>query len=448
MIMNNVVRSSLERFEEEQSHIKGSMFSSICRGLNINHFTRKRKLSIEPLIQSILNRKGLTLSMEIRKFYRVFNPNEKNVISNVGYLKQRLKLNPEAFTYLNNLRIKNFYRDEKDSLLKLKGYFLFAVDGSKINIPNTLENQEIYGVNQNQNGQRAQAGFSSLFDVLNKMIIDCSISPVTYSERAEAEKHIKEVPTVIGDQPFIVTLDRGYPSSFLFMDLMDKNQKFVVRLSSKDFRKEQTTMQSDDEDVEIKFTPARINPYRKTPLADRLKERGSINLRFVKIKLPGNTVEVLATNLSRQEFSQDEISDIYRSRWGIETAYDILKNDFMLENFTGKKSIIIEQDILSTVYLYNVTTDMIRDAEKEQQKKNKNKKYKHRMKINNNIAIGIIKEDLIHMTLEDNPEKRSDIFRSIIESIAKNIVPIRENRQYTRKRSPSTKYPMTKKRSY
>lgn len=70
------------------------------------------------------------------------------------------------------------------------------------------------------------------------------------------------------------------------------------------------------------------------------------------------------------------------------------------------------------------------------------------MKINNNIAIGIIKEDLIHMTLEDNPEKRSDIFRSIIESIAKNIVPIRENRQYTRKRSPSTKYPMTKKRSY
>ncbi|KJS23014.1 MAG: hypothetical protein VR72_03255 [Clostridiaceae bacterium BRH_c20a] len=100
------------------------------------------------------------------------------------------------------------------------------------------------------------------------------------------------------------------------------------------------------------------------------------------------------------------------------------------------------------MYLYNITTDMIRDAEKEHHRKNKHKKYKHPMRINKNIAIGIIKEDLIRMALEDDHQKRGQIFSEIIETIAKNIIPIRENRQYPRKKSPSTKYPTTKKRSF
>jgi len=315
--MSSVVRSSLKRFDLEQNSINNPLFLSICRLFNQNFFTRQRKLSLGPLVLSILNRKGLTLSMELRKFFRQLNPNKNDVISNAGYLKQRLKLNPSAFLYLNNLRLKNFYEDEKDNLLKLKGYFLFAIDGSKINLPNTPLNQLTYGVQENQSGQKSQAGLSCMFDVLNKMVLDCTVSQITYSERAEAKKHIEKVPEIIGDQPFIVVFDRGYPSSFLFMDIMEKNQKFVVRLSSKDFRKEQDDMKSDDEDVEIKFTPARINPYRKTPLADRLREKGSMNLRFVKIILPGNVVEVLATNLSREEFTKEEIGYIYRSRWYI-----------------------------------------------------------------------------------------------------------------------------------
>lgn len=71
------------------------------------------------------------------------------------------------------------------------------------------------------------------------------------------------------------------------------------------------------------------------------------------------------------------------------------------------------------------------------------------MTINVNIAIGIIKEDLIHMALEDNPEIREVIFKAIIQAIADNIVPVRENRHYQRSRKyPAIKYPITKKRSF
>lgn len=386
--------------------------------------------------------------MELRRFFRLLNPNSADVISSAGYLKQRLKLNPAAFQYLSDLRVKSFYEDEKD-LLNYKGYFVLAIDGSHVNLPNTRENHDLYDSQVNQTSQQAQAGVSCLYDVFNKMILDCTINRYKFSERDQAEVHIEKIPSILKNQPFIVILDRGYPSSFFFMNRLEGNQKFVIRLSSSDFRREQQNMTTEDEDVEIVFTPDRINPYRKTPLADRLREKGSIHLRFVKIMLPEGITEVLATNLSREEFLQEEIGELYRFRWGVETAYDILKNKFMLENFTGKKPIIIEQDIFSTIYLYNLTQDMIRDAEIELEEKNKKKHYKHRMTININTAIGIIKEDLILMALEDDPEQRGMIFENIIRSIASYLIPVRENRQFRRKaKHPAIKHPLTKKRSY
>lgn len=443
------MRSSQARFDKDQACIKSSLFLSICRGFNNNYFTRKRKLTPENLTLSILNRKGVTLSMEIRRFFQLLKPkNTAESISNPGYLKQRLKLNPAAFTYLNDYHIKNFYEEEKN-LHRLKGYYVFAVDGSKSNLPNTSETKKVYGGQTNRFGHQTQAGISCLYDVFNKMVLDCTISPRNYNEGAEMEIHIDKIPSIIGSEPYIVLLDRGYPSSLFFINRLERNQKFVVRLSSTTFKREQMSMVADDEDIEIKFTPERINPYRKTAFAKRLREKESIHLRFVKIMLPDGTLEVLATNIQREEFSAEEIGKIYGLRWGIETAYDTLKNKFMLENFTGKKPIIIEQDILSTIYLYNLVQDIIKDAEEERQEKDKHKQYKHIMTINLNMAIGIIKEDLIRMALEDDSGKRGEIFEDIIKSIANNLVPVRKSRKFQRKRKhPSIKHPITKKRSY
>ena len=126
-----------------------------------------------------------------------------------------------------------------------------------------------------------------------------------------------------------------------------------------------------------------------------------------------------------------------------------LKNKFLLENYTGKKAIIVEQDIFAAVYLYNIAQDMIRDADMEQQQKNKHKNYKHQMAINVNVSIGILKDDLIRMALEHNPENRERIFNDIIASMARHIVPVRPGRQFERKKKyPAIKYPTTRKRSY
>ena len=65
-------------------------------------------------------------------------------------------------------------------------------------------------------------------------------------------------------------------------------------------------------------------------------------------------------------------------RWGIETAYEVLKDRLKIENFAGIRSVLIEQDINSTIYVSNLAEDIICDIEESSQEHLKND-YKHTM---------------------------------------------------------------------
>ena len=62
-------------------------------------------------------------------------------------------------------------------------------------------------------------------------------------------------------------------------------------------------------------------------------EEYRLNLRIVKIKLSETTTEVLFTNLSKEEFSADDLKRLYHMRWGIETAFDQLNMRLALHLF-------------------------------------------------------------------------------------------------------------------
>ena len=64
--------------------------------------------------------------------------------------------------------------------------------------------------------------------------------------------------------------------------------------------------------------------------------------------------------------------EIYHMRWGIETAFETLKDRLQLENFTGTKPRLLLQDIYSTIYVNNLAEDIIRDIEQEEKARLKN----------------------------------------------------------------------------
>ena len=443
------MRKSGTRIRSDISRIHSDLFIEFCRNGNPNAFIRKRKMPVDDLAFSMINRKGLTLKLELRGYMNISHPGTQ--ISKPGYLKQRMKLNPAAFVDLYQFHNRNFYQDPETELYTFRGFLVLAADGSNINLPTTPETLEAYG-SSSRNGTKPQAslGLACLYDTLNRMILDASCNKVKFNEMAVAEQQLLTVRESIGDHPFLVTMDRGYPSIPAFMRMIDNGTFFVARLKKSDFKDEQKALSSDDEDVDIQLTKSRRYHYLGTEDEALILSRDSFQLRMVRVWLDDEKTqsELLATNLPRNQFPADCFQELYHLRWQIETAYQTLKDRLQIENFTGTKPILLEQDIYSTIYVSNIAEDIARDIEHEQAGRLKND-YKHRMAVNRTVCIGLLKSDLIYILLEKDPHKQDELFQQLYDEISENIVPVRPGRHYHRTKGQlAGNYSNTHKRSY
>ena len=443
------MRKSGNRIIRDIDRIHSEPFTLLCRNGNANVFVRNRKMPLDDLTFSMINRKGLTLKLELRGYMNISHPGTQ--ISKPGYLKQRMKLNPEAFVDLYQFHNRNFYADPETELYTVNGYLILAADGSDINIPTTPETIEVYGNASRKNTKlRAQIGLGCLYDALNRLILDVSINRPKFNEMAVAEKQIAKVRETIGGHPFMVVMDRGYPSIPAFLRLIDSNIFFVARLSSTDLKAEQKALSSDDEDMMIQLTQGRRRHYFGTSDEEIVTSRESFPLRVVRVWLneEKSEYEILATNLPRDVFPLECFGEIYRLRWQIETAFQVLKDRLQMENFTGTKPILLEQDIFSTIYVSNIAEDIARDIEQEQADHLKND-YKHRMAVNRTLCIGLLKSDLIYILLEKDRHKQDELFQQLYDEISENIVPVRPDRHYHRNKGQLVgNYSNTHKRSF
>ncbi len=385
------------------------------------------------------------MSLELRNYMKTAHPGME--ISKPGCLKQRMKLNPLAFYELYRHHNRNFYADPGFSVFH--GYLVLAADGSGINIPTTRETLETFGTSSRK-GTKPQAsiGLGCLYDVMNRMILESDCCKCKFDEMRLAEEQIDRVSETIGaSQPFLVVMDRGYPSTAAFIRMMEKGVLFLARLKSSDYKKEQSSLSFPDTWVDIRLDKSRINHYKGTDIGQRMEELGHITLRMVKVPLPEGKEEVLITNLPSETFDSRRIAELYHMRWGIETAYETLKDRLQIENFTGSKPVLLLQDIYSTIYVSNLAEDIIRDAEAELDEKEKHRK--HKMMVNRTLSIGILKNDLIYILLETDAQKQDRLFHQIYEDISKNLVPIRPDRHYHRTKGQlAGKYSNTHKRAY
>ena len=402
-------------------------------------------MPLTDLLFTMLNRKGITLSLELRNYMKTAHPGME--ISKPGYLKQRMKLNPLAFYELYRHHNRNFYAEPGFSTFQ--GYLVLAADGSGINIPTTGETLKEFGTSSRK-GTKPQAaiGLGCLYDVMNRMILESDCCRCKFDEMSLAEEQIGRVcETIGGSQPFLVVMDRGYPSTAAFIRMMEKGILFLVRLKSSDYKKEQAALSEPDEWVNIHLDKSRVRHYKGTDIGRRMEELGEITLRMVKVPLPEGREEILITNLPSEIFDRVQIAELYHMRWGIETAYETLKDRLQIENFTGTKPVLLLQDIYSTIYISNLAEDIIRDAEAELDEKESHRK--HKMMVNRTLSIGILKNDLIYILLETDRQKQDRLFQQIYEDIRKNLVPVRPGRHYHRTKGQlAGKYSNTHKRAY
>ena len=162
-------------------------FKAFCRSGNKNYFTRIRKMPLQDLLFTMINRKGLTLALELRNYMKLAHPGVS--ISKPGYLKQRMKLNPDAFLELYKYHNRNFYADSTFSTYK--DHLILAADGSDINIPTTAETLKLYGsASWKSTKPQVQIGLGCIYDVMNRMIMKSDCNKVKFDEIRLVEKQI------------------------------------------------------------------------------------------------------------------------------------------------------------------------------------------------------------------------------------------------------------------
>ena len=400
-------------------------------------FTRKRKLGFEEIFLGILGSLKKSLTLELEQFVKKLN---KEVIeySKQAYSKARQNLSPKAFRKLNETIKEELYKEE--DIKKYKGYRVLAIDGSTVELPNTKELKEIYGIYEEKAPYPA-GRIHVMYDVYNEIVIDGKLSAYKESEQENAIKLIKENITKGAKE--IILFDRGYPSVQLIKQLNELKVKYLFRVS-RSFLKEVnefTRGKETDETLEIDITKRRIATSRISNITEAIK----FNLRCVKVEIESGD-EILITNLTEEEAKLEELCELYNSRWGIELNYNVMKNILEIENWTGETKIAIEQDFYATIVLVNIGTTLIREAQKEYEEKKKKKKQKYEYKINKNLAIGLLKLDLVEIFIEEDEKRSNKLWDKLIKRISKQVIPIRSGRKYERPLGHKPKYGRTNKR--
>ena len=121
------------------------------------------------------------------------------------------------------------------------------------------------------------------------------------------------------------------------------------------------------------------------------------------------------------------MKSLYFSRWSIETSFRKLKYTIGLTNFHAYKPEYIKQEIWAKLITYNITEILINHAVIEE------KKTKYEYKVNFSVAAHICRIFLRMAT------GRGSI--DVISLIKKELVPIRNDRQYARLKSAHFRKP-------
>jgi len=175
-----------------------------------------------------------------------------------------------------------------------------------------------------------------------------------------------------------------------------------------------------------------------------LKNKNTLKVRFVRVELETGEIEIIMTNLEQEIFSSEDIESIYQLRWGIETNFHYLKESMRATNISSSKEDLIKQEIYSQMLVFNMLQSIQNEVEEEIDQN----KYKHKMKINSNMAIGYIKRYMIIIFLEEDLEKRKELYHVLHEKILKHIVPIRPDRKYARNKVTRNKHHINKRNSF
>jgi len=260
-------------------------------------------------------------------------PQSKPVAAS-AFCNARKKLDESIFKTLNTEIIRT-YEAHQDHY-RWKNHRLFAVDGSKVNLPKQLIKSSYK--TPSANAHYPQGLLSCLYQLKSKIPFDFELSPHG-DERKLAIGHLDVL-----EQGDVVVYDRGYCSYNMLLTHHQKEIHAVFRLAKNTFKVIDDFMLSAETERLIV-----INPDVESRKKLRQKHPGiniiPLHFRLIKYTIEDITYTIGTTLLDMEQYKTAEFPDIYHARWGIEELYKISKTLIDVEDFHGQSERGVKQEL-------------------------------------------------------------------------------------------------------
>ena len=263
----------------------------------------------------------------------------------LGQARQKIGLSP--FEKLHDISCEKHFSLHRELDLH-KGYRLYAVDGSSLNLPSTKSLSDVFGRPNSTGKARAlpQASFTTLELVNTGWICKYLLSNCDASELAESKTITSELGS--GD---LLLADRLYFEPAWYEDLSRRKVKYLFRVNSNRYKS--LTKDSQDKIAKMRGTG---NVDCRVDLRIK-RDKGGYgilpNLRYIEIKRPGAQTLYFMTNLDEDEITTLEAGKLYEMRWEIETDFRIFKGQDHLPVVRSKLEDTVRQEVLLRILAHN-----------------------------------------------------------------------------------------------
>jgi hypothetical protein len=248
------------------------------------------------------------------------------------------------------------------------GLRVYALDGTKADMPDTPSNEAAFGRPPSSRGHSAfpQALLLGLVDVATHRLKGASIHPGAMDERAASLPLLERL-----GQRDLLLLDRGYAAAWYFHELDQREIPFVVR--SKTGWKPRRLHQLRDGSWMVE---GRGDPPKSKSLRGRWSGPRKVRycLRMIEYRVGESPVIRLLTNLLDPDaYPADRIATLYAQRWEGELVFDEIKNHLATVThgklrtiFRSKSPGGVEQEAWGLLLSYNLVRETMLQAARRQ----------------------------------------------------------------------------------
>jgi hypothetical protein len=224
-----------------------------------------------------------------------------------GFVEALIRLGPGILQTLAE-HLRSLMPVVFKSLWQIDGRLVFAVDGSRIECPRTLANEQLGRAGRKKAGP--QFMLTTLFHVATGLPWAWRRGPGKTSERT----HLREMLSLLPAGSWLLA-DAGFTGFALLQQLQEKQVNFIIRCGRNTTLLKNLGYRVREHPGVVYLWPEKQQRHRQGPMV----------LRLVRFHDGRCEVCLLVSELDGRKLPVKQVKEMYRKRWGVEVFYRSLK---------------------------------------------------------------------------------------------------------------------------